>query len=275
MTGLVSCPNVWRSALLMVIGVAPHVAIANDPARIASGTSFLESFESLDRGRWVIANGWANNAEQGCVWSASNVKLAGNKMSLVLNNRRSGGKSFSCGELQTRELYGHGTYEARMQPAAGQGIVSAFFSYSGPRHGVDKSQERWLSFSFVGKNFKELLLGHASGGRVYHHNLRLAFDPSEAMNDYAIQWTPRSVQWFVNGQLVHTLDIAPTERQPNVPAKVFVSLRNGVGEDQAAWLGQFEYDGRPLSTTYEYIAFTELGAPCQFPTSVVCKQARP
>ena len=163
-----------------------------------------------------------------------------------------------------------------MQPAAGQGIVSAFFSYAGPPHGVDKSQERWFSFDFAGKDLNTLHLGfQAAGSRVHRHKVNLAFDPSQAMNDYAIQWTPRSLRWFVNGQLVHTLDIAPTERQPNVPAKVFVSLRNGVGEDQAAWLGQFEYDGRPLSTTYEYIAFTELGAPCQFPTSVVCKQARP
>ena len=284
MTGLVRRPSAWRLSLrhllipiallvLIAMGVFLRGAIANDPVRISGGKSFFEGFETLDRSRWEIANGWSNNGEQGCVWSASNVKLVGKKMSLVLNNRRGSGKNFSCAELQTRELYGHGTYEARMRPAAGPGIVSAFFSYAGPAHGADRSQERWFSFDFVGRDLKTLHLGyHAAGGRSHRHKVSLAFDPSEAMNDYAIQWTPQAVRWLVNGQQVHALDIGPAERRSKLPAKVFVSLRNGIGDEQAAWLGQFEYDGRPLLTTYEYIAFTELGASCRFPTSVVCTQ---
>ena len=284
MTGLVCRTSVWCLSkrplwyllIAVLVGILPPAAMAKDAARISGGSSFFEGFESLDRSRWQIANGWSNNSDQGCVWSSSNVKLVGKRMSLVLNNRRSDGKDFSCAELQSREHYGHGTYEARMRPAAGPGIVSAFFSYAGPAHGADKSQERWFSFDFVGRDLKTLHLGfHAAGWRDHRHKVSLAFDPSESMNDYAIQWTPQAVRWFVNGQLVHALDIGPAAQESNVPAKVFVSLRNGVGDGQAAWLGQFEYDGRPLLTTYEYIAFTELGAPCRFPTSVVCAQARP
>ena len=280
MTGVVCRASTWRFSLWhllipIAMSVFLHGAIANDAARIAGAPSFFEGFETLDRSRWVIANGWSNSAH-GCVWAASNIKVAGKKLSLVLNNRRASGKNFSCAELQSRELYGHGTYEVRMRPAAGSGLVSAFFTYAGPAHGADKSQERWLSFNFVGKDLKVLELSfYAAGGRAHDHKISLAFDPSESMNDYAIQWAPRSVRWFVNGQLIHTLDIGPVERQLTVPAKVFVSLRNGIGDDQAAWLGSFEYDGRPLWTTYEYIAFTELGAPCRFPASVVCTQAQP
>jgi endo-1,3-1,4-beta-glycanase ExoK len=280
MKGRVCCPRAWRLSLpyfLLLVSIATGLfqrgAIANDPVRVSGGTSFFEDFKTLDRSRWEIANGWSNNGEQGCVWSASNVKVVGKRMSLVLNNRRGGGKSFSCAELQSRELYGHGTYEARMRPAAGTGIVSAFFSYAGPSHGGDKSQERWFSFDFVGRDLKTLHLGyHAAGGRIHRHKVNLAFDPSEAMNDYAIQWTPQAVRWLVNGRQVHALDIDPAERRSKLPAKLFVSLRNGIGDEQAAWLGHFEYEGRPLLTTYEYIAFTELGAPCRFPASVVCTQ---
>jgi endo-1,3-1,4-beta-glycanase ExoK len=280
MKGLVCRASAWRlllPCLLLLVLVATggllRGAIANDPVRNSGGKSFVEDFETLDRSRWEIADAWSNNSEQGCVWSASNVKVVGKRMSLVLNNRRAGGKNFSCAELQSRELYGHGTYEVRMRPAAGPGIVSAFFSYAGPAHGSDKSQERWFSFDFAGKDLKALHLGyHAAGGRIHRHKVGLAFDPAESMNDYAIQWTPQAVRWLVNGQQVHALDIGPAERQSRQPAKLFVSLRNGIGDEQAAWLGKFEYDGRPLLTTYEYIAFTELGAPCRFPTSVVCQQ---
>jgi len=280
MKGLVRRPSAWRLSplyLLLLVSIGMGVflrgAIANDPVRISGGKSFFEDFQSLDHSRWEIANGWSNSGEQGCVWSASNVKVVGKRMSLVLNNGRGGGRSFSCAELQSRELYGHGMYEVRMRPAVGPGIVSAFFSYAGPAHGGDKSQERWFSFDFVGRDMKTLHLGyHAAGGRIHRHRVSLAFDPSEAMNDYAIQWTPQAVRWLVNGQQVYVLDIGPAERRSKLPAKLFVSLRNGIGDEQAAWLGQFEYDGHPLSTTYEYIAFTEPGAPCRFPTSVVCAQ---
>lgn len=266
-----------RSLLLFLTFVATGVflggANASDPVRTTGGQSFVERFETLDRSRWLIANGWVSSADQGCVWSAGNVKLAAQGMSLLLNNRRAFGKDFSCAEVQSQKFYGHGTYEARMRPAAGSGIISGFFSYAGPPHGADKTQERWISLTFVGKDLKALLLGYNVSGRTHRHTVNVEFDPSAAMNDYAIQWTPQLVRWLVNGQLVHTLDIGPAERQSKVPGKIFVSLRNGVGDDQSAWMGSFEYDGRPMITTYEYIAFTELDAPCQFSTSVVCKQA--
>lgn len=38
--------------------------------------------------------------------------------------------------------------------------------------------------------------------------------------------------------------------------------------------GAIANDGRPSLTIYEYIACTELGAPCRFPTSVACAQTR-
>jgi endo-1,3-1,4-beta-glycanase ExoK len=104
--------------------------------------------------------------------------------------------------------------------------------------------------------------------------VNLGFDPSEGMNDYAFQWTPQSVRWFVNGRLVHSMDVTSAPRDAARPAKIIVSLHNNIGEGQIAWLGRFEYGGQPFLTTYEYIAFTELGAPCQFPVSVVCKQAQ-
>jgi endo-1,3-1,4-beta-glycanase ExoK len=202
------------------------------------------------------------------------VKPTGKAMTLLLNNRRGGGKDFSCGEVQTREAYGYGTYEVRMRPAAGNGIVSAFLSYTGPAQGA--AQERWISIQFPGRELKTLHLNFSAGkGPALRHNVNLKFDPSEAMHDYAFQWTPKSLRWFVNGELVHTMDIGSAPKDASRPGKIIVSLHNNIGEAQSAWLGRFEYEGQALQTTYEYIAFTELGAPCAFPTSVVCKQPKP
>jgi endo-1,3-1,4-beta-glycanase ExoK len=281
-TGPTYFPGKWRGSnalcglflTLTLGGVFSQGLTASDPARTMGGKSLFEDFATLDRNRWQISNGWSSGSDLGCVWSASNVKLIGRMMSLVLNNRRSGGKDFSCGEVQSREAYGYGTYEVRMRPAVGPGIVSAFLSYTGLAQGT--AQERWISIQLPGRELKALHLNFsASGGPTLRHNVNLKFDPSEAMNDYAFQWTPKSVRWFVNGELVHTMDISSAPRDASRPGKIIVSLHNNIGEAQSAWLGRFEYDGQPLLTSYEYIAFTELGAPCQFPTSVVCKQPKP
>jgi endo-1,3-1,4-beta-glycanase ExoK len=266
-----------RNVLLLglIVASAPwHTAAASDPARTTGGSSFFEDFSSLNRNRWLISNGWSGGPDQGCVWSANNAKLTGRTLTLILNNRRGGGKDFSCGEVQSQESYGYGTYEVRMRPAAGSGIVSGFLSYTGPAQGA--AQERWISMQFPGREPKKLLLNFSAGSNpTLRHNVNLGFDPSEAMNDYAFQWTPQSVRWFVNGELVHTMNTGSASRDAARPAKVIVSMHNNVGEAQSAWLGRFEYEGQPLQTSYEHIAFTELGAPCRFPTSVVCKQAPP
>ena len=262
--------------LAIAAGLVPQGAPGNEPAVMAGASSFYDEFDSLSRNRWFVSDGWSNGPHQGCTWSSSNVKLANGTMGLVLNNRQTATRKFSCAELQTRALYGYGTYEARLRPAAGPGIVSAFFSYSSPAQGAKTTPERWMSFEFTGKDSKMVQLNlFTAGGPVHRHTVTLPFEPSESLNDYAIQWAPQSVRWFVNRQLVHTVDTTPAERAADAPAKIFVSLRNGNGPDQVAWLGEFAYDGQPLLTTYQYIAFTKLGTPCLFPTSVVCKQANP
>jgi endo-1,3-1,4-beta-glycanase ExoK len=274
--GAARLPNARNAFLLGLImaSIPWQNALASDPPKTTGGGSFFEDFSTFNRSRWQISNGWSGGPDQGCVWSANNVKPVGKTMTLLLNNRRGGGKDFSCGEMQSREAYGYGTYEVRMRPAAGTGIVSAFLSYTGPAQGT--AQERWISIQFPGRELKALHLNFSAGSNpALRHNVNLSFDPSEAMNDYAFQWTPQSVRWFVNGELVHTMKIGPAQQDAARPGKIIISLHNNIGEAQSAWLGRFEYDGQPLQTSYEHIAFTELGAPCQFPTSVVCKQPKP
>jgi len=268
-----SRPHDWAAACVIqvvMMGALAQAAIAADPSEVSEGRSFLDNFSTLDRSRWAVSDGWANGPHQDCTWALSNVRRSSKSLSLVLNNRHSAGRRFSCAELQTKDVYGHGTYEARMMPAAGPGIVSKFYSYAGPPHGGDPLSQRWASFEFIGKNTRSVRLvyfaaGHGSHGR----NVELSFEPSKAMNDYAIEWTPQALRWFINGKLVHELPFSPAD-PVGKPGKVFISLHNGTGADQEAWLGRLEYAARPFMTTFEYVAFTERGMPCQFPTSVVC-----
>jgi endo-1,3-1,4-beta-glycanase ExoK len=97
------------------------------------------------------------------------------------------------------------------------------------------------------------------------------FDATEAFNDYAFEWLPSSIRWYVNGRLIREVrkdrgDLIPSRKQ-----KIYVSIWNGIGVDQEVWLGRFSYPGRPLVAAYEHIAFTRMGSGCQFPDSIVCE----
>jgi endo-1,3-1,4-beta-glycanase ExoK len=89
------------------------------------------------------------------------------------------------------------------------------------------------------------------------------------MADYAFQWQPDALRWFVNRRLVHEVTGMKTPI-PSRPSKVFLNIRNAAGQGEEDWLGSFEYAGQPLLATFEHVAFTKFGLPCQYPTSVLC-----
>ncbi len=232
--------------------------------------SFFESFETLDRERWYISHGWANGPHQNCTWAMANVKVSkGVELSLV--DRPTPGRPYTCGELQSRSFHGYGTYEVRMRAAAGSGMVSAFFTYTGPPHGADRPHDE-IDVEVLGKNRKGVFLNYFVNGRPHEQNVNFDFDAMEAFNDYAFEWLPGSIRWYANGRLVREVRKDRGDPIPSRKQKIYVSIWNGIGADQDVWLGRFSYPGRPLVAAYEYVAFTRMGASCQFPTSIVCKQ---
>ena len=263
----------FRTLLVCVLLASMTSAAAQD-GRVLTGASFYENFSTLDRSRWFISNGWSNGPHQNCTWSAANVRRSQNALLLTLNHRRGVDRPYSCAELQTQSLYRFGTFEARFRPAAGAGIVTAFFVYSQPPKGAAAVPEQ-ITFNFLGKDHSVVHLTHSAGKLdVQRRNVQLTFEPSTTTADYAFQWTPTLLRWYVNREVIHEVKLGPNAAFPNAPAKLYLSIRNGIGESEEAWLGHFQYGHQPLVTTFEYVAFTELGAPCQFPSSVVCGDRR-
>jgi endo-1,3-1,4-beta-glycanase ExoK len=230
-----------------------------------TGTSFIERFDSLDDQRWIISDGWANADWQGCIFSAANARLTPQGLELHLAPGEHTARAYACAELQTRAFYGYGAYEVRMRAARNPGIVSAFFTYTGPQQGNPHDE---IDFEFLGRDTTQVQLnyfarGDAGGARL----MPLGFDAARDMGDYAFIWRPGSISWYINGAFVHERR-ASQAAFPLHPGKIMLSLWNGVGLEQ--WLGRFSYPGRPLIAQYEHVAFTRLGEPCQFAGSIVC-----
>jgi endo-1,3-1,4-beta-glycanase ExoK len=243
--------------------------IAQDAGLVPGSVSFYDIFDPLNSVRWSVSNGWQNGPHQDCTWSATNVRKVQEALQLVLDDRRTPERAFSCAEVQSRRLYGYGTYEVRMRAPFAAGLVTSFFTYTGPTDGPARPYEQ-ISFEFVPKDLNTALLNFSAGGRGNNHSDGSVPTGYLKVNDYAFQWLPNRVRWLINGKLVREVVASANTPIPEYAAHIIFSIRNGTGHSQEEWLGRFEYPGSPLVAAIEHVAYTQLGAPCQFPTSVAC-----
>lgn len=234
----------------------------------AAGVSFYDTFQSFDSSRWLIANNWTNGDHQSCTWSRDNLNLVPGRISLTVNDTPSTNRKYSCAEVQSHEVYGYGTYEVRMKSVANPGLVSAFFTYIGPPQG--KLQDE-IDFEFIGTHPSAVNVAYyakGNGGRSL--SVPLDFNATEGFHDYAFVWAPDRISWFADHKLLHEMARSADDVFPTEPGKIVFSIWTG-SDMLKSWLDSFSYRGKPLVAEYQFIAYTKLGEPCQFPNSIACK----
>ncbi len=251
-------PKTALSAAALLAALA-----AAGPLAAEEGGSFVEEFDRLDTARWYVSDGWNNGAHQNCTWSKDAVRVEGGRLLLTFDAKPAGDRRYACGEVQTRQRYGYGTYEARMKSATGQGLNSAFFTYIGP---TDKKPHDEIDFEVLGKDTSRVQLNQYIAGKG--GNEKLAAVPGGAdggFNDYAFVWQKERLRYYVNGALVH--EVTDPAKLPANTQKIFLSLW---GTDTLTdWMGRFAFAG-PARMEVERIAFTAEGEPCQFDGSLAC-----
>jgi endo-1,3-1,4-beta-glycanase ExoK len=227
---------------------------ANNAAPDSEETTWSHSFKEHQSDLWEISDGYANGAPFDCTWSREQIRFADGTMQLDLTDPGSGDKL--CAEYKTKEKYHYGKYEVRMKAASNIGIVSSFFTYTGPAFGTVWDE---IDIEFLGKDTTKAQLNYFTSGVGEHEKLiDLGFDAAEEFHDYAFEWRRDSIKWYVDGKLVHTA----TDDIPVVPGKIMMNLWNGTGVDD--WLGAFD-GGSPLTAEYEWMKYTPF--PEEIPTS--------
>ncbi|MBF9033144.1 family 16 glycosylhydrolase [Rhodobacterales bacterium HKCCE2091] len=228
------------------------------PAFAAEG--FFDGFDHYDRGRWSRSDGWSNGDWMNCTWFRDAAQVRDGAMQL----RILPGDPVRCGEIQSTNEYGHGTYEVRMRTAAGSGLNAAFFTYIGPVHGRTHGEidVEILLRDTAAVSFNTYVDGAPLNGT------EVPLDPpsDSGFRTYAFTWTPDAITWFVDGQEVHRT--TPGTPLPEAPQKIYASLwSSGTFTD---WMGPFDPASLPSTLDIDWIAFTPLGEPCAFPASILC-----
>lgn len=228
--------------------------------------SFVDKFNK-NSGRWLAADGYANGQPFNSWWSKSNavINVGGKKAFLSISKVPAFGKPFRSGQLQTNQWYGYGCYEVRMKPVKQQGLISTFFTYTGP---YDKAPgasgtHNEVDIEFVWKKQWGKLMMQANyfsrgkGGNEKYINLK--FDPTKKFHNYAFKWTAKKIDWYVDGKKVYTA-------KKNVPKtsagthKIMMNLWP-VSSAAAGWGGYYAFKGK-RTAAYEAIRFTK-GANCK------------
>lgn len=225
-------------------------------AKDITTTYFEANFSNFDSNLWEKAN-WANGSVFNCVWSPSQVTFSNGKMILALDRAYGGSYPYQGGEYRTKSNFGYGYYEVRMKPAKNVGIVSSFFTYTGP-----SENDPWdeIDIEFLGKDTTKVQFNwykNGNGGNEYMYNL--GFDASQSFHTYGFEWRQNYIDYYVDGKKVYR----GTNNIPVTPGKIMMNLWPGIGVDE--WLGA--YDGRtPLYAEYEYVKYYPGGFPQNSPS---------
>ena len=251
-------------AFLLQALFACTVASPGLAAELSQGSSFVDEFSSLNRARWYVSDGWSNGDWQNCQWSKNAVETKDGKLIIKFSPTPAESRLFTCGEVQSKQVFGYGTYEARLKTPVGSGLNAAFFTYIGPTQNKPHDE---IDFEILTKDTTAVSLNTYVSGKP-HNGSRVALpEPADSTYlDYAFVWSAEKIEWYLNGVKIH--ETAADTPRPVTDQKIFASFW---GSDTfTEWMGPFTAPDHDLEMSIDWIAFTAEGDVCQFPTSVHC-----
>jgi beta-glucanase (GH16 family) len=222
------------------IGLSAEDASRTDPKmRITpeyeTGPSFLRMFkDGHDPSEWFKADFAYLGPVQRAGWEADHISFGDTGMELKITKEPKGELPNTGAEYQRRGRYGYGRYEVVMRAARGSGLVSSFFTHTGPSLGDSQNE---IDIEFIGNRTEDLHINMFTDGQPYGSVwVPLPYDAAEEYQLYAFEWTRQEVKWFVGDQQVYRISAAD-HPLPVTPGRVIMNLWTG-SRHQYGWHGR-------------------------------------
>ncbi|MBQ7934325.1 MAG: glycoside hydrolase family 16 protein [Lachnospiraceae bacterium] len=196
------------------------------------------------------ADGWCNGSVFNVTWRKSNVTFNEGNMQLIIDKDvvPANNVPYSGGEFRSKDFYGYGRYEVSMKAIKNDGVVSSFFTYTGPS---DNNPWDEIDVEVLGKDTTKVQLNYYTNGKGEHEYMHdLGFDAAEDFHTYAFEWHEDKIIWFVDGAQVHQV----TEEIPVTKGKIMMNAWCGIGVNE--WLKPFDDSNLPLTAEYQWIKYT-------------------
>lgn len=241
---------------------------APDPAlpvadKALATTSFDDPMQTFDPARWQAAQ-WSNGPPFLNAWHPDQLSFENGAMKITLeaDTRQLTGAPAVSGEIRTLGTHGYGTYSARMRASPLKGAVTALFTYTGPAEGTRHDE---IDVEILGDDPTRLSVNYWTDGVPHESIVRLGFDASAGFHEYAFRWTPESIQWFVDGQLVHE-ERGARGPLPSVPGKLMASLWGAVGAQP--WSSDYQVGSGPTHAYFDRIGYAPEPASALVPVAL-------
>ncbi|AXT53862.1 T9SS C-terminal target domain-containing protein [Aquimarina sp. BL5] len=177
------------------------------------------SGNSVDLTKWSFDNGdgcptlcgWGNAEEQW--YQPENTTVQNGNLIITTKNESAGGKQFTSSKLITSGKFNskYGRYEASIKLPSAGGIWPAFWML--PENGswpftgeIDIMESQHKNPESIGGT-----VHYSNGGWQYNgREFNAGLDLSAGFHEYAVEWEPSEIRWYVDDQLYHTVTPANT-----------------------------------------------------------------
>lgn len=233
-----------------VLGCVTGIILAGPAAaEPALGDGFVSDLSDLSSEDWYVAAYKIKKQSFRTLWSRKALHRDPEDGALVLTLSPalpSTGKLHQSGEVQRRKPTSYGRYEVVMTAARGEGIISSFFTYTGPHFNNPHDE---IDFEFLGRDTTKVWLNRfVDGQKLPGQWLDLGFDAADAPHLYTFDWQPDSLTWYVDGQ--EFLRVTSDEVAiPTTPQKIYFNVWGG-GKGQANWSGTAPENARTTARYY-------------------------
>lgn len=233
-------------------GAVPRSTSAGKPP-IGTNWSlkFGEEFDAPPAPRTWVQSIWGIthlSAEAAEIYDPSAVTASNGILSLTARKESLGGKTYISGMLNTGGIAGkqspglsfkYGYVEARIKVPAGKGLWPAFWMLPTPNaDGTIHDGDGEIDImEFLGDQ-TDIDQVHLHHGRVWGQAVDAGVDLSKDFHNYAVDWEPDHITWYLDGQPVYS--VTDASAVPSVPEYLIVNLSVG---------GPNTWPGSPNKTT--------------------------
>lgn len=161
------------------------------------------------------------------------------------------GSSQECvgGQVSTLDTFLYGRFETAMRSVGESGVVSSFFLYN---LGVEcnwPEENNEIDIEMTGDDENVQFTTHYPNLFSHSDIYTPSFNPHDSIHDYAIEWEPGVVRWFIDGELVNVQD------QPFVEGLIYPMnlMMNLWAANAVGWVGPWDPSVMPQESIYEYV----------------------
>lgn len=220
----------------------PHESATGIPNRLTDEGEKIVRFSEGGSTQFRWADGYSNGGSFNCTWSKSAAEISNGVMSMsVLKS----GAGYIGAEYRSDARFSYGFYSVYMKAAKCSGVISSFFTYT------NKPVWDEIDIEFLGKDTSSIQFNYYTNGVGFHEfYLDLGYDASEGFHEYAFEWLPDSIVWYIDGIAVYRA----TENLPSHPMQLMMNVWNSRGTD--AWSGALDASGLPATAEYAWFAYS-------------------